>query len=236
MSEALREWLYPLGALPAIAFGLRFLLQWALSERAKQSVVVPLFWQISLIGNVLLLVHSIVQVQFHVGIIQACNGVISWRNLNLMQPKDRLWQLSSVVMLLALTIAAVFIIFAAQAYIYPYEASTWFRSPTTSWNAGYSTSNLAPFLWHTIGTSGLLLFNCRFWIQWWNAERCGTSVLTPIFWWISLLGALLCIFYFYHIGDTVNLIGPVVGIIPYIRNLMIISSNEKGQRQKCQNT
>jgi lipid-A-disaccharide synthase-like uncharacterized protein len=225
MNDAWRQWLYPLGILPAMAFGWRFLLQWIQSEKAQRSVVTASFWKISLIGNILLLIHGALQMQFHVSIIQACNGVISWRNLNLLQPHEKHWNLPSVALLLAISLMSVLMLFMAQGYLHPQEAASWFRIPTSAWNLPTTgDDSFVHICWHAIGTSGLVLFNSRFWVQWWTTERYGTSMLSPLFWWMSLLGALLCIFYFHHIGDTINLIGPLIGIIPYIRNLMLIGS------------
>ena len=48
------------------------------------------------------------------------------------------------------------------------------------------------------------------------------SALEPTLWYISLVGAAMTLLYFMRIGDPVNLIGPVVGMIPYIRNLILI--------------
>lgn len=78
--------LYPLGYLSTLAFGLRFFIQWLYSEAKGQCVVVRPFWWLSLIGNILLLTHALIQMQFHVALVQAINGVISWRNLDLMRP------------------------------------------------------------------------------------------------------------------------------------------------------
>jgi lipid-A-disaccharide synthase len=73
-----------------------------------------------------------------------------------------------------------------------------------------------------LGFSGILLFNSRFLIQWWEAETLKKSTLGPLFWWMSVSGGSLSIIYFAYIADPVNLIGPSLGMIPYIRNLMLI--------------
>ncbi|QLH36144.1 MAG: lipid-A-disaccharide synthase N-terminal domain-containing protein [Parachlamydiaceae bacterium] len=78
----------------------------------------------------------------------------------------------------------------------------------------------------SFGFAGLILFNSRFWIQWWHAEQTQTSTLGRSFWWISLAGALCSIAYFARIQDPVNLIGPVIGMIPYVRNLMLLHKSK----------
>jgi lipid-A-disaccharide synthase-like uncharacterized protein len=40
-------------------FGARFLVQWVASERARESVVPLLFWYLSIVGSLVLLVYAI---------------------------------------------------------------------------------------------------------------------------------------------------------------------------------
>ncbi len=60
----------PLGLLPPIFFGLRFLIQWFQSERAGQSVVPIIFWRLSLVGNCLMMLHLFIQMQFPLALLQ----------------------------------------------------------------------------------------------------------------------------------------------------------------------
>lgn len=212
--EEWRQWLYPLGILPAFIFAARYLVQWMASEKKGRSVVMPLFWQLSISANLLLLVHSVLQQQFHVSTIQACNSVISWRNLNLMQPAERHVRFSSVVALLACAVAAQPLIFAAFSYIFSLPLE-WFRIPLSS-------SQPVSFIWHMAGIAGLAFFNGRFWVQWWGAERHKQSYLGVEFWWMSIMGSVLCFAYFVAIGDVVNMVGPFFGLIPSVRNLILI--------------
>lgn len=220
MIEQWRELLYPLGFLSSVAFTLRFLLQWIDSERAKQSVVTDTFWKISLVGNLLLLIHSFIQVQFHVCVVQACNAVISWRNLNLMGPPAKQWKLLSAIALLGGAIVLSSLAFSLQAVWIADADAEWFRTPIMPW--GKKNQIEVSFLWHAAGSLGIFLFNSRFWVQWWEAETCLRSYLSVFFWWLSLSGALLSLAYFIKLGDVVNFIGPLFGIIPYVRNLMLL--------------
>lgn len=221
--DSWREFLYPLGFLSALAFGSRVLLQWVQSELKKESIVTKPFWQLSLTGNTLLMLHALVQLQFHVCVVQACNAVISWRNINLMNTRHA--SLKAVFFLLFSAISAVISLFILQGYLFSEGAIHWFRIPLTPWSQNTHLP-IAPF-WHLIGFIGIVLFASRFWIQWWSAERHQQSVLGKSFWWISLVGDLLCLFYFAQIQDPVNLIGPALGLIPYIRNLVLIHHSEK---------
>lgn len=218
MIEQWREFLYPLGFLSSIAFTLRFLLQWISSEKAKKSVVTPSFWKISLAGNLLLLFHSFIQMQFHVCIVQACNAVISWRNLNLMGAPNKQWSLLRVIVALGLSIGVSSLVFLGQAWLF--ADMDWFRVPVAPW--GQSQHTQISWIWHFIGCLGIFLFNSRFWVQWWEAEGQRRSYLSKTFWWLSLLGAILSLIYFIRLGDAVNFIGPLFGLVPYVRNLVLL--------------
>ena len=224
MIDQWREWLYPLGFLSAIAFSSRMILQWLKSEASGKSMVTPSFWKLSLIGNVSLAIHAFIQIQFHVCVIQAGSAVISWRNLNLMKPKEQRLPLSSVIKILVIAITLTTLAFFLQGYfvdsISPEDSFEWFRVPTLPWQSATSTD--IPLAWHLIGFIGLTLFSSRFWVQWWFAERNQKSYLGATFWWISLIGESICLLYFFMINDPVNFIGPAFAAIPYIRNLMLI--------------
>ena len=220
MIEQWREWLYPLGFLAALAFSGRMLLQWLTSESKGRSVVMPAFWKLSLWGNILLAIHALIQVQFHVCLVQVCNGVISWRNLNLMHPPSEQTTKRRTLEIMFSLIVLLIAIFWLQGYLFLGDSQAWFRIPSTPWqnNAGLNV----PFGWHLLGFLGLILFSSRFWIQWWYAEKRQMSYLGRAFWWVSLTGEGLCLAYFLRINDPVNFIGPAFGLIPYIRNLMLI--------------
>lgn len=228
MNEQWREWLYPLGFLSAIAFSSRMLLQWITSEAKGRCVVMPAFWKLSLCGNLLLLIHSLIQLQFHVCLIQACNAVISWRNLNLMGSLKRQISFEKTLLLFLLASSSVFLFFLLNGLFFVENSLDWFRIPATPWQ---NNKHLPISLeWHLAGFFGLALFSSRFWIQWWCSEKQKTSYLSPSFWWISFIGEMLCLIYFLKIQDPVNSIGPAFGLIPYIRNLMLIHKRKQPKK------
>lgn len=218
LMDTWREWLYPLGYIAQLAFGLRFLQQWLSSEKQGKSVITASFWGFSLVGNILLLIHAFIQLQFHLCVIQICNAVISWRNLNLMQQKRPPASLKTVVTFMIGSIALTALLFIAQGFLWDHGSIEWFRLPT--WKG--VAADQVNYLWHIIGITGMLLFTSRFWVQWWSAEKQHQSHLGLSFWWLSLAGACLTILYSFHIKDPVNIIGPGVGLIPYIRNMILI--------------
>ncbi len=215
MSEEWRIWLYPLGILPLIFFSGRFLIQWLMSEWLHRSVVPRTFWLLSLAGNILMTIHAAIQLQFHVAISQITNGVIAWRNLNLMEPSEKRLSLYSAISIMIISILATVGFFAWEG--------EWFRSPRIP---GVDSVIQLTWGWHLFGTFGIILFSARFWVQWWQAETSQESQLSPAFWWISIAGSAMMLVYFVLLRDAINCIGPLFSLIPYLRNLILLRRQE----------
>jgi lipid-A-disaccharide synthase-like uncharacterized protein len=77
------------GLLGNAAFASRFLLQWLASERAGESVVPVLFWYLSIVGSLILLVYAIHLQNLVFTLAYLPNAAIYWRNLALIRRKDR---------------------------------------------------------------------------------------------------------------------------------------------------
>jgi lipid-A-disaccharide synthase-like uncharacterized protein len=212
MTESLQIALYPLGFLSSIFFGARFLIQWLESEKAGCSSVSLTFWCLSLLGNIALALHSLVQMQAHVLVIQIINGALSLRNINLMGPNP--WPFKKMAMALSLILMITLLVLF-------FLGGSFFRVPVAPWSRDDGGGSVS-LMWHIVGTIGLILFSSRFFIQWILAEIRGRSFLGKTFWWTSLVGDILCLVYFARLGDSVNAIGPIFGLVPYIRNLMLI--------------
>jgi len=87
---------------------------------------------------------------------------------------------------------------------------------------GLSNLSFAEFLWVTFGTFGQLIFFSRWIIQWFYSEKNKSSVIPVAFWWCSLSGGFVTLIYAYHIGSFPFMLAQVVGIIVYLRNLLLI--------------
>jgi lipid-A-disaccharide synthase-like uncharacterized protein len=75
------------GLLGQLAFSLRFIVQWLVSEGRKESVVPVAFWYLSLVGGAILLVYAIYK-QDIVFILGQGSGLIVYiRNLVLISKK-----------------------------------------------------------------------------------------------------------------------------------------------------
>jgi lipid-A-disaccharide synthase len=219
MIDHWRALLYlPLGLIPSLFFTLRMLIQWWQSEKRGKSTVTPIFWKLSLAGQLTLLAHFVIQVQFPFALIQATNALLSWRNLNLMGAGERRISFKTMVVFLFLVVASITLLFLAQSYFLIGELD-WIRTPTKLWDERRIHHEL---LWHLVGSLGGFLFASRFWLQWWFAEKAGKSDLDKLFWWISLSGSLILLVYFLQIRDTINILNYGFGIIPYARNLMLL--------------
>lgn len=197
---------YPLGVLPLVFFSSRFFIQWFQSEREQRSVVPTIFWKLSLIGNILFMLHYCIQVQFPFAIIQAANAVIAWRNLNLIQSPTPV-STKATIGILALALAMVTSVF------YFSEQPQWVH---VNWSQEYGT------LWHLFGFLGAALFASRFWVQWWEIERSKHSQLGSLFWWLSIIGSVMSIIYSAMLHDWITMLPHLIGMVPYVRNLVLI--------------
>jgi len=77
-------------------------------------------------------------------------------------------------------------------------------------------------LWLAIGFLGQSLFSARFIIQWLVSEKRRTSVTPVAFWYFSLAGGVILLSYAIHRQDKVFIVGQAVGLLVYVRNLMLI--------------
>jgi lipid-A-disaccharide synthase-like uncharacterized protein len=220
MTTSLRSSLYIyLGFLPLVLFFLRFFIQWLYSERHKESRVPKIFWQLSLAGNLLLMLHFLIQIQFIFMITQVVNAVISWRNLNLKSLTPcSIKQLFNILVLACVLTSLVFI----SQSLYVFGKLEWQRIPLIP---GIERASISSY-WHILGFIGVTLFSIRFWLQWWKSEIKKESILPPIFWKISILGAAITCVYGILTKDLVLVLGHSIGLIPYVRNLLLIKQKK----------
>ena len=82
-------------------------------------------------------------------------------------------------------------------------------------------------IWLGIGFFGQSLFFSRWIIQWIASERKAESQMPIAFWYMSLLGGLIVLAYAVHRRDPVFIAGQGIGVIVYLRNLMLIYKTRK---------
>lgn len=76
--------------------------------------------------------------------------------------------------------------------------------------------------WLAIGFLGQSLFSARFIVQWLVSEKRRRSVTPVAFWYFSLAGGVVLLAYAIHRRDTVFIVGQGMGLVVYVRNLMLI--------------
>ena len=78
------------------------------------------------------------------------------------------------------------------------------------------------FWWVVLGLTAQLAFTARFLVQWIASERAGESTVPVAFWWLSIAGGLMLLAYAIYRQDIVFILGQSMGVIVYVRNLMLI--------------
>lgn len=77
-------------------------------------------------------------------------------------------------------------------------------------------------LWMVVGFGGQALFTARIVVQWWASEKAKKSVVPASFWWLSVWGTVMLALYAFFRRDPIFLIGPILNLFLYIRNLMLM--------------
>jgi lipid-A-disaccharide synthase-like uncharacterized protein len=76
--------------------------------------------------------------------------------------------------------------------------------------------------WLVVGFTGQALFTSRFIIQWIASERKKESVFPVAFWYLSLVGGTMLLAYAISRVDPVIILGQALGVVVYMRNLVLI--------------
>jgi len=77
-------------------------------------------------------------------------------------------------------------------------------------------------LWKIIGFSGMFIFGSRTFVQWVHSERHKESKIPVTYWWLSVIGTVLCLAYALRQKDSVFILMYLFNMIPYVRNLMLV--------------
>ena len=76
--------------------------------------------------------------------------------------------------------------------------------------------------WLAFGIVAQLVFTGRFLVQWIASERAGRSVVPLAFWVLSMIGGMMTLVYGIQKREPVIIMGQVLAVFIYIRNLMLI--------------
>jgi lipid-A-disaccharide synthase-like uncharacterized protein len=80
-----------------------------------------------------------------------------------------------------------------------------------------------------VGIAGQLLLNCRYLYQWYSSEKANESVLPLGFWIISLAASIMVVAYSIARQEPVLLVAQSLGIVVYLRNIIIYSRSLPGR-------
>jgi len=83
--------------------------------------------------------------------------------------------------------------------------------------------------WLILGFIGQAMFTMRFIVQWIASEKKKESVIPISFWYLSLAGGVIVLFYAVHRMDPVFILAYLPGNFIYLRNLYFVYK----KRQAC---
>ena len=84
--------------------------------------------------------------------------------------------------------------------------------------------------WLVFGLAAQGCFFLRFFIQWIASERKKKSLIPIHFWYLSLLGAMGILVYSIHIQDIVFITGQSMGLLIYMRNIILIRREKNAKK------
>lgn len=196
--------IYIIGFLAQIFFSARILVQWILSERAKEIVSPSLFWIFSIAGSYLLFIYGWCRDDFSIILGQIISYYIYIWNLN----AKGVWKLTHPLLrwiLIATPIVACsFLVESPQQFI-----------------VQFLRNEDIPMWLVVFGSAGQVIFTLRFVYQLIYSYHKHDSKLPIGFWIISLLGSSIIVSYGIFRLDPVLILGQSVGFIAYIRNIII---------------
>lgn len=198
-----------IGLLAQVFFSSRILVQWIISERAKEVVSPSVFWLFSIAGSYLLCIYGWLRSDFAIILGQFISYYIYIWNLRV----KGVWrELSFFIRIIIFLTPVIGLIYAFADY----ESLV----NNMFFNDDIPTGLLL------FGMTGQLLFTLRFIYQFIYSRRLEESVLPAGFWVLSILGSILILSYGVLRSDIVLIIGQSVGLIAYFRNLIILKNQK----------
>ena len=208
--------IYGLGFLGQALFGARLIFQLIHSEREKRVTSPTIFWLLSLAASLIFLIYGVLRYDPVIVIGQFFSYYIYIRNLYLKRVWQKFPKFGQWVLYMLPAISALLV---------------YFNIPTTELMLSSDTL-LHPMM--IAGTIGQLALNFRFIYQWYYSEKVQVSVLPIGFWhisiWASVLVILYSLFHPVHGYDPVLLVSQSMGILVYIRNVILYRRSGQTQR------
>ena len=196
--------IFSLGFLSQVLFFARTIVQWLKSEKAGKILSPVLFWQISLMASILMLIYGILRKDFAIILGQMITFFIYIRNLQLQGAWKKIPFYFRALVVLMPFICLAFILLSGSYSL----SHILFNNDISRWL----------FLF---GIAAQIIFTFRFVYQWLVSEKNKLSELPPGFWYISIAGSLLIFIYAIFRHDPVLFAGHLGSMIMYVRNLML---------------
>ncbi|MDT0641282.1 lipid-A-disaccharide synthase N-terminal domain-containing protein [Zunongwangia sp. F363] len=206
----MNQWMiFAVGFLAQLLFSARLISQWFLSEKSKKVETPVLFWKLSLLASILLFTYGYLREDLAIMLGQFLIYGVYWRNLRIQNE----WKNRSFIFKLLVVVFPVLII----AYIAIFGR--------LDWKDLVKGENIA--LWMiALGIVGQLVYTCRFFYQWYYAEKYHESILPTGFWILSLMGSSLLLTYGIFRKDPVLMSAHFFGGIIYMRDLYLSRKTE----------
>lgn len=196
--------IYAFGFLAQMLFFTRSFIQWFSSEKAGKVMSPLLFWQISLIASFLMMVYGILRKDPAIITGQFITFYIYIRNLQIQGEWKKIPTL-----------------FRYPVSVMPLGCLSWIVfSGNNGWQQIIGNEKIAGWLM-IFGVMAQVTFTFRFVYQWIVAEKNQESLLPVGFWYFSLIGGLMTLFYATMRLDPVLLVSNTMGIFMYSRNLIV---------------
>ena len=196
--------IYALGFTAQILFFARTIIQWFKSEKEGKVISPVVYWQISLIASIVMLVYGLFRNDFSIVLGQFIVYFIYIRNLQLKKAWGKMMLLSRIL-----------------AVILPIFCILWLAFGK-SYNINTILKNEDVAMWLLIwGSAGQVIFNFRFFYQWIYSENRKDSLLPVGFWVISTIGSLIIFTYSIYRIDPVLFAAHSSGLFIYARNILI---------------
>ena len=83
-------------------------------------------------------------------------------------------------------------------------------------------SNPVTAAWYTFGAIGTVIFNARFYVQWYASEKKKQSVVPVSFWYLSSIGAIILLLFSFYLRSPNGGLSYSLNTVIYSRNLVFI--------------
>jgi len=196
--------IYVLGFSAQILFFMRTIVQWFKSEKEGEVISPVIYWQISLLGSILMLTYGILRHDFAIVLGQFIVYAVYIRNLQLLRAWKKMFRLSRI---LSVLIPLIYLGWLILGNTYNFKSII--------------KNEDVPLFWLIWGTMGQIIFTSRFLYQWIYSENRKDSVLPLGFWIISTIGSAMIFIYSIPRLDPVLFAAHSLGFFIYTRNILL---------------